>query len=124
MLPEVGQLGVEGLNAARRWARARGILRRTLDSKAASRSQRDKAKRAYDKASTDLETVIGKLEQAMRATGPNMSMDKARAAGAAIPWNKLFGIVSEVAKAAEIALEAPSKVTPQIIDATPLPDKE
>lgn len=121
---DVGKLGVDTLNAARRWARARIVFRRTLDSRAASKQQRDKAKRAYDKTNTDLENTVAKLEKAMRAAGSIMSMDKVRG-GSTFPWNKLFGMVSEVAKAVETAVEAPNNQTPpQVIDATPPPDKE
>lgn len=113
---EVGQLGVEVLNAARRWARARGILRRMLDSKTTTKQKKDAAKRAYDKVNNELETLVGKLETAMRASGPTVSMDKKRAD---FPWRKLFGMISEVAKAVETTVDAPGKV----IDATP-PSRE
>lgn len=109
---EVGGIGVEVLNAARRWRRSRVVLRRTLDSKTASKQQKDKARRGYEKSNAELEGVVGKLEAAMRSAGPTVPMDKQQSD---FPWQRFFGVISEVAKAVETTVDAPNKV----IDATP-----
>jgi hypothetical protein len=120
MTPDIGQLGVEVLLASRRWGRARSIVRRLTDSKAASKSDVAKARRAYNQANTDLERIVMSLERAIQEGGQSMPMGKLSKQQAPFPWKNLFGMVSEVAKAVENATVDPNNPPrPTIIDATP-----
>jgi hypothetical protein len=70
MLPkEVGHLGVEILNAARRWAQARARMRLVLDSKTATPSQTEQVRAAYNKASHELEVLVVRLERVLLLSG-------------------------------------------------------
>ena len=120
-MADIGRLGVEVLLAARRWGRARLIARRFIDSKAASKADVVKAKRAYDQANADLEKIVLALERAIKESGQSIPMDKLSKQASKFPWKSLFGAVAEVAKAVENATVDPNQ--PTIIDATP-PDRK
>lgn len=108
--------------AARRWLRARALVRRKIDSKGASKTDVTKAKRAYDQACADLEKITLGLERAIQESGQSIPMGKLSKQQAPFPWKNLFGLVSEVARAVESATIDPDQ-SPTIIDATP-PDRK
>jgi hypothetical protein len=112
----LSRLAVEALNAARRWVQARLLLKRTLDSKAASPQHVDKCKTAYNKAAEELEAIIVKLERALHANGKTVPL-KRGAGEAPFPWRELFGMVAAGAKAVETALDpvAPKTVAAKVV---------
>lgn len=101
---------IEVLNAARRWVQARLLLKRTLDSKAATSQQVDKCKASYNKAAEELEALVVKLERVLHANGKTVTT-KRGAGESPFPWRELFGMVAAGAKAVETALDpvAPAK---------------
>lgn len=118
MSPDMGKIGIETLMAARRWGRARALVRRLNDSKSASKADVMKARRAYDQANADMERVVIGLERAIQESGHSMPMGKLSKQQAPFPWKNLFGAVSELAKAVEQATADPTQPR-TIIDATP-----
>jgi hypothetical protein len=117
-MENAAHLGVETLNAARRWSKARKQLRRMLDSKKATPQKLEAAKRAYEKGCKELESGVDRLDRLLHVSGAVVPMKKA---SKPFPWEKLFGLVSEGAKALESAVEDPKGTTTVIdaIDATP-----
>ncbi len=109
-------LGIEILNAARRWARARVILRRVLDSKKATPADVEARKRQYNKTSTELEVVVGRLERALQAQGNAVPMTRR---APPFPWEQLFNMLATGVKEATDARPpgAPIPVKATIIDA-------
>jgi len=104
------------INAARRWLQTRLELKRLLDSKSAKPETVQKAKRTYDKACTELEGLVAKFERLLKSQGNTTSMSRS-AAARKFPWQNFFGMVAEVAKAAETAVGVPQgKRTPDVID--------
>lgn len=97
-----GYLGVEILNAARRWAAARAVLRRTLDSKSATPEARLRAQTAYKSAADELERFVLKLERLLASVGA--SVPKGRRPETPFPWSQLFGVLGAGASALGEAL--------------------
>lgn len=115
-MDQAAYLAVEALNAARRWTYARVLLRRTLDSKAATPAQIEKAKVEYNKQADELEKLVLKLERFIKGGGKQVSA-KRRMPTAPFPWRELFGTVAAVSKAVENALDPVAGT--KVIDVTP-----
>ncbi len=95
MMPkEAGHLGVEILNGARRWARARAMLRRALDSKTATPNQLEQIKNAHNRAAHDLEVLVGRMERLLLLSGQVVPVNKRPPNP--IPWQQLFGLLAKV----------------------------
>ena len=111
----MAHLGLEVVATARHWAKARAKLRRLLDSKRAKTETVDAAKKAYTKASDDLEVVVARVETLAKA---GSLKKKARRP---LDWHKVFGAAGAVAAAAiDNAVNAPVRPagsTGEIIDA-------
>lgn len=116
---EIGHLGVEILNGARRWASARNRIRGLMDSKSATDMQLKAATKAYNKAADDLEVVVRRMEHIMRMNGKVVSM-KRRRKGEPFPWRSFLSAVSEGARALESAVNKSAEeavtVKAQVID--------
>jgi hypothetical protein len=122
---EASHLGVEILNAARRWVKARGDLRRALDSKKASPEAVEAAKAAYNRTAEELELHVLKLERLMSLNGIAVSMKKRKKASEPFPLGSFLGAVAAGAKALEAAVNARSgsgsspDATAKVIDVEP-----
>lgn len=116
MMPaEAGHLGVEIMNAARRWVQKRGLLRRALDSKSATPKQIETHKKNYERACHELEVVVARLERLLAISGKAVPMAIKATAKPDFPWQSLFSMIAAGAKAAEHAVTAPLK-DPHVID--------
>ena len=121
---EASRLGVEILNAARRWVKARADLRKALDSKRATPQAVEAAKVAYNRTAEELEMTVVRLERLMGLNGMTVSMKRRKKAGAPFPWQQFLGAVATGAKALEAAVNAKSGdttsgVTARVIDMEP-----
>ena len=119
-IDQASHLGVEILNGARRWVKARGDLRRALDSKKASPQEVETAKAAYNRTAEELELNVLRLERVMNLSGIVVSMKK-RKQTAPFPWQQFLGAVATGAKALEAAVNQNSEktVTARVIDVDP-----
>ncbi len=103
----VTKAGLETLELAMRWAEARRILRRVLDSKKASEPRRNKARLDYRKLSDQLETATGRVTNLMKAAGQLSGAVKDVQRGQGVPWLKLMER-AESQKKREQGLVAPA----------------
>lgn len=116
---EAGRLGIEIVNASRRWAHAREVCRRYFDSKSAPPAEVEKAKRAYMKASDELEAHVRKLEVLMRLSGLVVPMGKRPKTTKPFPWKR---IAIGITKAVEDAINKDDTSPPieaEVVDVTP-----
>jgi hypothetical protein len=111
-------MGVEILNAARRWARARNKCRRLFDSKSASPHEVEAARNAYNKASDEMELTVMRLEKLLRLNGLLVPMGKRPRKP--FPWPQFLNAISQGAKALEqaVAIEPQPDVPTQEVQAT------
>lgn len=117
---EASQLGVEILNASRRWVKARDDLRKALDSKRATPQAVEAAKAAYNRTAEELELQVLKLERLMGLNGIVVSMKKRKKPSEPFPWESFLRAVSTGAKALEAAVNAKAGGTQKtIIDVEP-----
>ena len=107
-----GYLGIDVINAGRRWAYARARLRLLLDSKAATPQQVQKAKTDYNRLTNEMEVMVGRLERAMQQEGVQVAPVK-RSQPAAISLKQVLGFVADAAKAAEVAIQTPLATDPR-----------
>ena len=115
---EVGQIGVEILNAARRWAAARNQIRRMIDSKSASESDVKKATNIYNKAADELELKVRHLEKLLLMNGQIVPMARGKGKGD-FPWKSFLKFVAEGVKAVEQAVNEkppPTPIEAEVID--------
>lgn len=126
-------LGVEALNAARRWALSRLKLRQVLDSKTAKPAAVEQAKLDYRKQSDDLEKTMLTLEKHLAENGSRLSAKAKRDPNApAFPWKSFLGMIAEGARALENAVDhkgvsgvpADTYIRAEVIDVTPPKDKK
>jgi hypothetical protein len=118
--PSTAHLGVEILNAARRWARARNKCRRLFDSKSASPHEVEAAKNAYNKASDEMELTVMRLERMLRLNGLLVPMNKRPRNP--FPWPQFLNAISQGARALEQAVNQPDEPLPveaTVIDVEP-----
>jgi len=117
---ELGRLGVDVVNAARRWAHTRARCRRLLDSKKASPHDVATANKVYLKASDELEMAVRRLSAAMVREGANVPMNKRTRAP--FPWKPLITAVGGITKALEEAVRAGEQpLEAEVIDVTSPP---
>jgi hypothetical protein len=112
---QAGHLGVEILNAARRWALARSRCRRLFDSKSAPKADVEQATQVYNKAADELELAVRRLERVLQLSGIVAPIQRRTAP---FPWKPFLGALSEGLRAVEAAVNAKnSAVQGVIIDA-------
>jgi hypothetical protein len=96
-MPSPPPIVVDILNGVIKWRRSRVALKRVLDSRSATDSQKAAAKRAYQEASDRLETLGEKLEETAR--GKTL-----RRKGTPLPWREMFsGLASLIQIADNVA---------------------
>lgn len=108
------RLGIEVVDRARHWVRARSALRRVLDSKSAKPEAVEKAKAHYVKASDELEKVVARVEKLAKAGALRKTAKKP------IDWAKFADALAGGAKAVDHAVNTVRAVTGKpssIIDA-------
>lgn len=114
---EAGRLGIEIVNAARRWAKARAVCRRLLDSKRAHPQEVEVARKSYLKASDEMEVLVGKLEAVMRLSGLVVPMN--RRPKKPFPWKPLISGIADFTKALEAAINTPKDtIQAEVVDVT------
>jgi hypothetical protein len=100
---ELGRLAIEIVNAGRRWAAARGLCRRLLDSKKASPHEVATAQKVYIKTSDEMEALVRRLEGAMQLSGLVVPMNKR---ARPFPWRPIISMAADFTKALEAAVNA------------------
>lgn len=117
---EAGRIGIEIVNACRRWAHSRAKCRRLLDSKKASPHDVEAARKTYLKASDEMEAIVGRLEAVMRLSGLVVPMHKRPVKP--FPWKPLITVAADFTKALADAINNPQQhIEAQVIDVTPEP---
>lgn len=129
MLPtEVGHLGVEILNAARRWAKERARMRLVLDSKTATPAHTEQVRAAYNKTSHELEVLVVRLERVLLLSGavvPTGRRVGKQIAASPVLQSLLAGIARAGAQALNDALNpAPQRIEMKEVIAEVIDSKE
>lgn len=96
----------KAIEAARRWARSRALLRKAMDSKSASAKDVEKAQKKHVEDTHKLEKAVLELEGALRSyQGPSLPAGGSRRKRAKpIPWKEVMGAISAGAGVLEKAM--------------------